>query len=179
MNHSLRRTPRAALPPFATLTGLALAAALFVPALAHAGKGDRGPGKRAAKMCEAIDCSDQQEREIAQVFQQMRTDVQVDRKAIAELREQMASEWQKNQPSEATLEKLATKIAAHERNIADRRLEGMLELHGLLSPEQRRAVAKHVMRGKKPHAGKAKNAKPKNAKPKNGRAKSDKAENSQ
>lgn len=140
---------------------LALAAALMLPGLAHAKKGEGKHQKRVAKMCEKIQCSDQQEREIGQVFQQMHIDTKADRAAIKDLRKQMADEWAKDRPSEATLESLAKKVAAHEQNIADRRMDAMMELHGVLDAEQRKQVAAQLMKGKD---GKGKEGKGKKAK---------------
>jgi Spy/CpxP family protein refolding chaperone len=131
----------------ASLAGLALVGALLHPASALAGKG-KGKGKGHAKidrLCEQIACTETQAHDIEQVLQQLRVDGKPDREAIRELRQQIASEWKTDRPDERNLAKLADKIAAHERNLADRRMEAMLELHGLLTASQREQVAEHLL----------------------------------
>ena len=136
-------TRRRHLLPVLTLAlGLSLA-----PGLAHAKKG-KGGGKL-DKICAEIGCSADQKREIGEVFKQMKIDVESDRKALKDLKKQLAAEWVKDKPSERVLASLSAKMAAHERNIADRKLEAMIELHGLLDAEQRAKVAEQLMkRGK-------------------------------
>lgn len=129
---------------------LALAGTLLSPAPVFAGKG-KGKGRaKIEKLCEQISCSEDQARQITQVFEQLHIDVKPEREAIRELREQLATQWKRDRPDEAELAKLADKIGAHERNIADRRMDAMLELHALLSAEQRAKVAERLLKlGKK------------------------------
>jgi Spy/CpxP family protein refolding chaperone len=131
----------------ASLAGVVLVGALISPIPALAGKG-KGKGKGHAKldrMCEQLACTETQARDIEQIFEQLRVDSKPEREAIRELRRQLTSEWKTDQPDERELAKLADKIAAHERNLADRRMEAMLELHGLLTAVQREQVAEHVL----------------------------------
>jgi Spy/CpxP family protein refolding chaperone len=132
----------------ASVAGLALVGALISPTSALAGKGKReGKGKhsKVERLCEQIACTEAQAAGIAQIFQQLHADIKPDREAIRELRQQLASQWRSDQPDERELAKLADKIAAHQRNVADRRMEAMLELHGLLTPIQREQVAEHLL----------------------------------
>jgi Spy/CpxP family protein refolding chaperone len=129
-----------------SLAGLALVGALLVPTSAIAGKGKaKGHGKL-DRLCEQIACTEAQVKDIGQIFEQLRADIKPDREAIRELRQQLSSEWQTEKPDERKLAKLADKIAAHERNVADRQMEAMLELHGLLTSEQRAEVAEKLMK---------------------------------
>jgi Spy/CpxP family protein refolding chaperone len=129
----------------ASLVGLALVGALISPTSALAGKGKGKGHAKIDRLCEQIACTEAQAGDIAQIFEQLRTDSKPDREAIRELRQQLASEWKAERPDELELAKLADKIAAHERNVADRRMEAMLELHGLLTPIQREKVADHLL----------------------------------
>lgn len=126
--------------------GLALAGLLLTPAVAAAGKG-RGEAKL-ARMCEQISCTEQQREDIARVLKQLRQDSKADRQAIRELRKRMADEWKAPEVDERELAKLGDEIAAHERNVADRRIEAMLELHAILTPEQREQVAEQLLAGR-------------------------------
>lgn len=135
---------------------MTLAGALLSPAFAEAGKGKGDEsarsgkagkagkagkrGAKLAKLCERIGCSDEQAADIRVVLQQMRADIKPDREAIRELRGQLAAEWKRAKPDERKLAKIVEQIGAHERNIADRRMEAMLELHPILTPEQREEV---------------------------------------
>ena len=128
------------------ILGLALGLS-FAPGLAHAKKG-KGGGKL-DKICAEIGCSADQKREIGEVFEQMKIDIKSDRTALKELKKQLAAEWIEDKPSERKIASLSAKMAAHERNIADRKLEAMIELHGLLDAKQRAKVAEQLMkRGK-------------------------------
>lgn len=137
------------------ITPLLLAPVLLVsfqafPRLAAAeGGGGRGEGPL-HRVCEHIECSADQETAIRDVFVQARIDSKDDHEAIRELRRQIADEWVKDAIDEAKLDKLHERIATHERNIADRRHEAMLELHDLLSAEQREQVVELLAE----HAGK-------------------------
>jgi Spy/CpxP family protein refolding chaperone len=142
---SQRAFPRRRLALF-VLTSTVLAGTLLGPAPAEAGKGKGRGHAKLDRLCEQITCTEAQKQDIGEVFKQLRVDVKPDREAIRDLRRQLAGEWAKDRPDEAKLAKLADKIAAHERNIADRRMEAMLELHALLSPEQREQVAEHLMK---------------------------------
>jgi Spy/CpxP family protein refolding chaperone len=131
----------------ASLAGVVLVGALISPIAALAGKG-KGKEKARAKldrMCEQIACTEAQARDIEQIFEQLRVDSKPDREAIRELRRQLASEWKTEQPDERKLTKLAEKIAAHERNVTDRRMEAMLELHELLTAVQREQIAEQLL----------------------------------
>jgi Spy/CpxP family protein refolding chaperone len=134
----------------ASLAGVVLVGALISPISAFAGK-EKGKGKGKGhamldRMCEQLACTETQARDIEQIFEQLHVDSKPDREAIRELRQQLANEWKTDQPDEPKLAKLADKIAAHERNVADRRMEAMLELHGLLTATQREQVAEHLLR---------------------------------
>ena len=136
------------------LTPLLLAPILLVsfqafPRLAAAEGGGRGEGPL-QRVCEHIECTDDQEVAIRDVFVQARIDSKDDHEAIRELRRQIADEWVKDAVDEAKLDKLHDRIATHERNIADRRHEAMLELHDLLTPAQREQVVELLAE----HAGK-------------------------
>jgi Spy/CpxP family protein refolding chaperone len=128
------------------------------PRLAAAEGGGRGEGPL-QRVCEHIECSEDQEVAIRDVFVQARVDSKDDHEAIRELRRQIADEWVKDTLDEAKLDKLHARVASHERNIAERRHEAMLELHDLLTAEQREQVVELLAeqagkRGKKGKTGK-------------------------
>ena len=129
----------------ASLASLTLVGALVIPTSVFAGKGKGKGHAKIDRLCEQIACTKTQAHDIEQVFKQLRADSKSDREAIRELRQQMANEWKTDRPDERELAKLAEKIAAHEHNLADRRMEAMLELHGLLTASQRELVAEHLL----------------------------------
>ena len=129
-----------------SLAGLAFVAALLVPVAGFAGKGKQKGHSKLDRICEQIACSEAQAKDIAQIFEQLQSDIKPDREAVRELRQQLAAEWKLDRPDERKLAMLADKVAAHERNMADRQMEAMLELHGLLTAEQREQVAEHLLK---------------------------------
>lgn len=136
----------------ASLAGLVLVGAMLSPLPALAGKDkDKGKGKghghaKIERMCEKIACTEDQAQDIEQIFKQLHIDSKSDREAIQELRKQLASEWTSDKPDELELASLTEKIDAHERNVSDRRMEAMLELHALLTPAQREQIAEHLLK---------------------------------
>jgi Spy/CpxP family protein refolding chaperone len=121
------------------LLALALFVGLAAPRSSFAGEG-RGAAKL-ERVCAQITCSEAQREDLARVFEQLRRDIRGDREAIEQLRAELAERWREPEPDARALTKLSEKIAAHERNITDRRLEAMLEIHDLLTPAQRDQVA--------------------------------------
>lgn len=128
-----------------SLAGLAFVGALLVPALGFAGKGKHKGHAKLDRLCEQIACTEVQSRDIELIMKQLHADIRPDREAVRDLRRQMASEWKTDKPDEGKLAKLADKIAAHERNMADRRMEAFLELHGVLTAEQREQLADKLL----------------------------------
>lgn len=149
----------------------AMALTLGLSSTALAGPPE-GRGGKLGKVCQKIECSDDQKTELKQIHKEMRTDAKSDREAIRELHKQMAAEWVKSAPNEKVLDRIQAKIAVHEANIADRRMDMMLELHAVLSPEQRKAFAKLMAErhGKKGKRGKKGKNKVKNGKNKQSRS---------
>jgi Spy/CpxP family protein refolding chaperone len=129
-----------------SLAGLAFVGALLVPVAGFAGKGKHKGHAKLDRLCEQIACTEAQATGIEQVFEQLHADIKPDREAIRELRQQLATEWKTDRPDELELAKLAEQVAAHERNVADRRMEAMLELHALLTPGQREQLADHLLK---------------------------------
>ena len=134
-----------------SLASLAIVGALLVPTASFAGKGKHaGKGHKGKemldRMCEQISCTEAQAKDIEQVFKALHTDIKPDREAVRELRQQIATEWKSDKPDERKLASLADKIEAHERNMSDRRLEAMLELHSMLTPEQREQLADKLLK---------------------------------
>ncbi len=124
--------------PFA-VAGLALTALAASPAQAAP------PEDRARRdghgMCERIKCTDDQREEMKQVRRELGTDLEADRQAIKELQSQIAAEFAKDKPDEKKMKRLYAKVDQHRDNMRDRTHDAMMELHALLTPEQRKQVA--------------------------------------
>lgn len=104
-------------------------------------KGAKGQ-KRLAKVCAEIGCTEAQQQKLATAMKGFRQATKTDREGIKEARRAMKAEFEKSKPNEKQLRSLLKTISALEANIADERLDLMLEVHGILTPEQR----KHGMR---------------------------------
>lgn len=156
--------PQSAMQPrrtwFAAIAAAPLIAGLTLTSLGAgaAGPGKGGPGFEGrgfgARMCAHLECTDTQKEQLRAVMKEMREDIKPDREAIRDLRKKMGEEFAKEKPSEKQLRSLQAQIAKHHGEIADRRLDAMLEVHGLLDAEQRKKLAEKMAKGKRGKHGK-------------------------
>ena len=117
-----------------------LAAGVFTSPVASAAF-EAGAGEgRGARMCAKLECTDDQEEELRAIFAEMRQDAKGDREAIERLRAQMKTEFAKDKLDEAKLRQLQEQIATHHKELASRRLDAMLDVHGVLDSGQRKKL---------------------------------------
>jgi Spy/CpxP family protein refolding chaperone len=114
---------------------LLLAGALAAPAVAAAA--EEGIQGRGARMCAKLECTDDQKEELRAIFAEARQDARGDHEAIKRLAGEMKAEFATDDPDEQRLRDLQAEIATHRNELASRRLDAMLDVHELLTPEQR------------------------------------------
>jgi Spy/CpxP family protein refolding chaperone len=125
----------------------ALAATLLLSPLAFAGPGKgKGKGKRIDKVCQKIECTDAQRKELRDVMREAHTDLESEREAMRELGAQLAEEYAKKNPNEKKMQQLYRKMDAHRANVRDRMHEAFMEIHPRLRPEQRQKLAELMAR---------------------------------
>lgn len=129
------------------LIGLGSAAAIAKPNPA----GGRGADGHRGGFCAKISCTDAQREEFKQIKKELRSDSKADREAIKRLHKQMAAEFAKDSPDEATMRRIASQVQTHEQELRERGFDAMMEIHALLDAEQRAKVAE-VMEHRGPRA---------------------------
>lgn len=135
-----------------SLSGAALALLLASPAYAAGPPEGKGHGKL-EHFCQEAKCSDAQKEEIKNVMKEFRTDTKSDREKIRELHKRLVTEFSKDKPNEKLMQQVYRQIRQIEANIVDRRHDMLMELHGVLTPEQRKLAAHKLMRGPGRHKG--------------------------
>ena len=116
-------------------------------------------------MCRKLECTDAQKTELRAIFSEMREDAKGDREAIERLRDQMAAEFAKDVPDEKKLQQLQTQISVHHAELASRRLDAMLEVHGALDASQREKLIEIMKDKRDRHRGKKGRRGPKKSSP--------------
>ena len=148
--------PKHALPSprrrlLATLAGATLAFGVSATALAAPPKGKgkgKGKGQRIERVCEQLQCTTNQKEELQQVMREMHTDAKAEREAIKTLHKALLAEFKKDEPDEAAMKRIYGQIATHEANLRDRRHDMIMEVHGILTPEQRAKAGRFLLKGK-------------------------------
>lgn len=93
-------------------------------------------------------------------MKEARQDSKKDREAVRRLRKEMAEEFAKDAPSVEKLSSLQKQIAKHRQAMDARRLDAMMEIHAILSKEQRVKFAEFMeKRGRKGRHGQGKGPK--------------------
>ncbi|MEZ4427540.1 MAG: hypothetical protein R3A51_07630 [Nannocystaceae bacterium] len=167
--------------------------ALGVASAAHADPGARGQGKgrdKVERLCQKITCTEGQRAEITRAVQELKQKRKAAREAAGaqpgakgkrgprpqlteaqraerkQLKAQLAAEFRKPRPNEATMRQLYSKLGR-----GDRKAQGMADMHAflmrihkILTPAQRATIAsamerrgpRALMSGKGKHKGKGK-----------------------
>lgn len=101
-------------------------------------------GFHGAGICKKVECTSSQEQQIADIFAAHRAEVASDRAEAQRLRGEMAAELGKSKLDEAKLQRLQTQISQAHAKMAKSRLQSMIEMHGVLTPAQRKTLAEHM-----------------------------------
>jgi Spy/CpxP family protein refolding chaperone len=105
----------------------------------------RGAGAfSGAGICRQIECTPAQEEQVAQIFEAHRAEVAQDRAQAQQLRREMAAELAQSQLDTEKLQRLQTQLSQVHAKMAQARLQSTIELHGMLTPSQREALAEHM-----------------------------------
>lgn len=150
--HSRHPGPRASNRPWlgracALAPVLAGAALLGFGGIAAAGPGGGGDGSgKRHGICAKLECSEDQRQRLRTVVRELRDDTKADREAIRGLQREMAAVWAGDAPDEAELARLQAAIAGHRAAMTATATDALMEVHALLTPEQRALFAKIIER---------------------------------
>ncbi|MBU1043201.1 MAG: Spy/CpxP family protein refolding chaperone [Candidatus Omnitrophica bacterium] len=99
-----------------------------------------------AKLQEELGLTDEQVQQLDQQRNQHRGEINQSRQKMQELRQEMKTETEKTQIDEAKIRAVHEQMKSVQNKIADQRLEGILQLRKILTPEQFKKF--HESRGK-------------------------------
>ncbi|MBL9103150.1 MAG: Spy/CpxP family protein refolding chaperone [Myxococcales bacterium] len=137
-----------------TRIALALAAFGFSSVLA-AGEAHAAPaGKREVqagkhdRLCAELACTADQKAKIAEIRETNAPRIKAAKASLRGLREQVKAEWHKPRPDARALERLDAQIDAEQDKVQDMKRAARLEIHALLTPEQRSKFNSKLERGR-------------------------------
>ena len=110
------------------------------------------------KMQEELGLTEEQQQKLEEHRDAHRSQNKVNRETMDKLHEQLKAEVEKEEIDTATITSIHEQIKALDNQIADHRLEGMLEIREILTPEQFKKFHEKFGKGKGPrgrgHGGK-------------------------
>lgn len=121
--------------------------ALAAPtASADPGQG-RGQGQGhvpGSGLCKMLECTDAQLTAVTKIKQEQRAEVEEARKALDELRTKLAAEFAKPTLDAGVVDQIQAQMNALHADMANARLDGMKDLHAVLTPAQRTKIAEKM-----------------------------------
>ena len=136
-----------------TLLVLAVLAtgALTLTAFRHHGPGDparfdRFVANRLEDMLDDVKATDAQRQQIKAIVDKVVADGKAMHASRADVRSQLLAQWQADRPDAAKVHSLVDGRAAAMKQFADEVTDAVLQVHGILTPEQRAIVAKKIQR---------------------------------
>lgn len=121
--------------------------AVFGLSMFAAGSADAAPAggprheARGERVCEKIGCTDAQKAELASIREAVKPKIKAEREAIRGLKKQIAAEYRKDRLDEARLRDLYKQLDARKATIEGYRRAMRAQVHAVLTPAQRAAVA--------------------------------------
>ena len=119
------------------LGGFALAAG------PHGGHGAHGKGQD--MFCKHLGCSEEQSREIAEIHKQLQIDLEAEHVGMNDFKRLLAEEFKKEDPNERRMKRVYRDLAKRQAAIRDRQHDALMEVHGVLTAEQRVKAADHIV----------------------------------
>jgi Spy/CpxP family protein refolding chaperone len=114
-------------------------------------EGKRG-GKHGGKICRVADCSDEQREAIAAIRSSSKATVKGHKTALKSGREKLAHAFAGDRFTEATADRIEAEMDQHRDAIREAKSDAMVQIHGVLTSEQRKAVSTHMLERKGKHA---------------------------
>ena len=134
------------------LTGALFGLTLFAsPDAAARPEGPRQEA-RGGKMCEKLGCTEAQKVQLKQIRDAAKDKIKPEREAIRALKQEIAAEYRKDRLDNTRLRDLYGRLDAREATIDGYRRAMRAQVHAVLTPEQRVAVAERMeRRGERGH----------------------------
>jgi small-conductance mechanosensitive channel len=102
--------------------------------------------KKVSQLCEKIECSEKQERQLQRIAKDLRGDLKEQRKTRRASKRSLADEFRKDQPNMRRMEQERDKLDRLRDRAEKRSFRAMLEVHKVLNDEQRDQVADAIQK---------------------------------
>jgi Spy/CpxP family protein refolding chaperone len=112
---------------------------------------DRFVANRVEDMLDDVKATDAQRQQIQAVVDKVVADGKALRASHADMRSELLAQWQSDQPDAARVHALIDARADTMKKFADEVADAVLQVHGILTPEQRAIVTKKLQRHMQEH----------------------------
>jgi len=120
--------------------------ALTLTAFRHHGDPARFVTNRVDDMLDDVKATDAQRQQIHAVVDKVVADGKALHASHADVRSQLLAQWQADQPNAAQVHALVDSRANAMKKFADEIADAVLQVHGILTPDQRAIVTKKLQR---------------------------------
>ena len=135
-----------------TLTS-SLSVAALAGALMFTGTGDanakgprdgahKGHGNKMARVCKAVECTQDQQAAIKQIREEAKKDSATHREAAKKARQSLKAEFAKDNLDTAKINALYAELDRAQAGMKAEKREAKMQMHGVFTPEQREKLAK-------------------------------------
>ena len=107
-------------------------------------KADKAGKAKRGGLCAAVQCTDEQKAELKEIREGTKADRKDDRAKVKELNAALATEFRKDKPSQATLQRVFSQMETMRAAHAKERLESLGKIHAVLTPAQREMLADRI-----------------------------------
>jgi Spy/CpxP family protein refolding chaperone len=107
---------------------------------------DRFVSHRVDDMLDDVKATDAQRQQITAIKDKLVADGKALRATHADLRKELLAQWQSDQPDAARVHSLVDGRADAMKGFADEVADALLQVHGILTPDQRAQLAKKMQR---------------------------------
>ncbi|MEM6291799.1 MAG: Spy/CpxP family protein refolding chaperone [Myxococcota bacterium] len=101
-------------------------------------------GKHARGLCAQLSCSEEQAAQISTRLQTLREGMRGDRKSAQALQTALSRELAKEKPSKKEMARIEKDLGRMQAAAHDRMFDALLDVHAVLTPEQRKTLASLV-----------------------------------
>ncbi len=137
------------------VTALALVAlavgALGLTAFRHHGDPSTFVTHRVEDMLDDVHATDAQRQQILAIKDKLLADGKALHASHADVHQQLLAQWQADQPDAAKLHALIDDRAAAMKKFADEVADSLIQVHGILTPDQRAQLTKKMQRHMQEH----------------------------
>jgi periplasmic protein CpxP/Spy len=128
------------------VTAVVVTGALTLTAFRHHGDPSRFVTNRVEDMLDDVKATDAQRQQIHAIVDKVIADGKALHASHADAKNQLLAQWQADQPDAAQVHSIVDARADSMKQFADEVADAVLQVHGILTPDQRAIVTKKLQR---------------------------------